>query len=268
MEKEFIKANVDRFSKGAKKYNSSRPTPPKEIVDIAIKYLGYKPNIVIDLGCGTGLSTKIWANFSNKVIGVEPGSEMRTEAIMHINSNNTTFVEGISSDMPFGDNEVDIVACSQSFHWMEPKSTLKESSRVLKNGGLFLAFDCDWPPTIDYIIEKEFLNVIKKSNAILDTKENIDENAKKFRKSDHLKHIKNSGEFTFVKEIVLHSKENYNKERFIDLLLSQGGVQTVLNKYPEEIKDDIESFKNSVSSKFIEKEMEIIFSYRIRLGIK
>ena len=39
----------------------------------------------------------------------------------------------------------DIVTCSQSFHWMEPEPTLAEIARILRPGGVFAAYDYDWP---------------------------------------------------------------------------------------------------------------------------
>ena len=43
---------------------------------------------------------------------------------------------------------VDIVTASQSFHWMNPDTTLPEVARILRPGGVFAAIDCDWPPSI------------------------------------------------------------------------------------------------------------------------
>lgn len=42
-------------------------------ISIILRYLGRsKPDLVVDLGCGTGLSTVIWRGHCNKVIGIEP----------------------------------------------------------------------------------------------------------------------------------------------------------------------------------------------------
>lgn len=42
----------------------------------------------------------------------------------------------------------DIVTCSQSLHWMDPDLNFKDAARILHSGGVFAAFDYDWPPAI------------------------------------------------------------------------------------------------------------------------
>lgn len=41
------------------------------------------------------------------------------------------YISGFSDKTGLEDNSVDIVTCSQSFHWMNPETTLNEVSRIL-----------------------------------------------------------------------------------------------------------------------------------------
>ena len=59
---------------------------------------------------------------------------------------NVNFVSGFSDNTGLENSSVDIITCSQSFHWMNPETTLNEASRILKKGGVFAVYDCDWPP--------------------------------------------------------------------------------------------------------------------------
>src|SRR5262249_48629656 len=43
---------------------------------------------------------------------------------------------------------------AQSFHWMEPTATLAEIARILRPGGLFAAYDYDWPPAIQWELDR------------------------------------------------------------------------------------------------------------------
>ncbi|MGV2794952.1 methyltransferase domain-containing protein, partial [Clostridium perfringens] len=134
--------NIERFSGFAELYDRYRPEAPQLVVELLGNYLGRKPDLVMDLGCGTGLSTLIWGGRAERVIGVEPNADMRSEANRKLKgaagpAERITFVPGYSNRLDTPDNSVDIITCSQSFHWMEPVSTLKEAHRVLKRGGVF-----------------------------------------------------------------------------------------------------------------------------------
>ena len=48
--------NADRFSGFADIYENARPKVPRYPVDVICRYLGRAPRLVVDMGCGTGLS--------------------------------------------------------------------------------------------------------------------------------------------------------------------------------------------------------------------
>ncbi|MGL4773975.1 MAG: class I SAM-dependent methyltransferase, partial [Clostridium sp.] len=252
MEKSICIENINRFNGVSGIYDKNRPTPPEEIIKILKSYLGREVELVVDLGSGTGLSSRIWWNHAKNIIGVEPNNEMREEATKKTENENICFIEGVSNKVDLHDEVCDIVTCSQSFHWMEPKSTINEVARLLKNGGIFAAYDCDWPPTVNHKVEMEFLKLRKKAEEVLNSKD--EKKAKKWRKSEHLKDIKESGYFIFSKEICVHSKEVCSAERFINLTLSLGGVQSAILRYEDEIKDDVIKFKEVIMEEFGEEK--------------
>ncbi|MEM5003252.1 hypothetical protein [Priestia megaterium] len=73
--------NIERFTGFANLYDRNRPSPPQEVIKILHTYLGEKPRNVVDIGCGTGLSSFLWMNDSVNIIGVEPNDDMRKVAI-------------------------------------------------------------------------------------------------------------------------------------------------------------------------------------------
>ena len=62
--KHYLQLNADRFMGFADVYDNARPKCPEKVKDIILKYLGCNPSIVVDLGCGTGLTTTIWSALS------------------------------------------------------------------------------------------------------------------------------------------------------------------------------------------------------------
>lgn len=267
-----INSNVERFSGFADIYDKYRPEPPSIVIEILLNYLQKDPATVVDLGCGTGLSTFICGEYAKKVIGIEPNLDMINRAKekleKRMDGNNVFFQQGISDDLKLESNSIDIVTCSQSFHWMDPASTLEEVARLLKDGGIFAAYDNDWPPSVDWVVENEYIKLLDKAFKIIDEMPQEEDKAKQWNKSEHLKRIKESNKFRYSKEIVFHNKEKSDADRYIGLALSQGALQTVLKKGITELDHDIEEFKQIVIERFDNRMLDLIFSYRMRLGIK
>ena len=142
-----LEANADRFSGFADLYDGVRPEPPEELAEMLVAYAGGSAHLVIDLGCGTGLSSRWAARWADEVIGVEPSADMRRNAEAK-RLPNLRYVEGWAHDTGLPDGTADVVLAVQAMHWMEPTSTLAEVSRVRRPGGVFAAIDCDWPPTV------------------------------------------------------------------------------------------------------------------------
>ena len=111
--------NADRFVGFADTYENARPAMPQYPITVIKKYLKREPEIVVDLGCGTGLSTVIWKDYSKKVIGVEPSEDMLSIARKK-QYNNISFIKAFSHKTGLPNEFADAVVCSQSFHWMEP----------------------------------------------------------------------------------------------------------------------------------------------------
>lgn len=65
-------------------YDNFRLPTLRFVPETLIGVLGRRPRCVVDLGAGTGLSTFVWKDEADYVIGVEPNKEMREEAEEHI----------------------------------------------------------------------------------------------------------------------------------------------------------------------------------------
>jgi len=255
--------NIERFNGYAELYNTSRPTPPKIITDVIVKYLGRNPEIVVDLGSGTGLSALIWKDIAEKIIGIEPNDDMRSEAEKNITADNITFRKGVSNDTGLPAEYADITAVSQAFHWFDINSTLTEVYRILKDGGVFAVFDCDWPPSVDWRVEKAFNELHKMSHEVCSKQE---KRAEQHDKSLHIHKFNEFGKFSFVREVVCHSVEKCDAERMKGIALSQGAIQTAM-KLSDEIERDVDAFCELVDER-CKGEFDIVFSYRLRIAIK
>ena len=72
----------DIWTGKASSYNRVRPTPPPALLDLLTQLIQMPhPALVVDVGSGTGLSTAIWGERAQLVIGIEPNADMRKEAV-------------------------------------------------------------------------------------------------------------------------------------------------------------------------------------------
>ncbi len=260
--------NVQRFSGFASTYDRYRPQLPAIIPEI-LAYAAQVtlPNLVVDLGCGTGLSTRIWADRARRVIGIEPSEDMRREAQRQTTAANISYRSGLSHATGMDDRSADIVTCSQSLHWMQPQATFAEAVRILRAGGVFAAIDCDWPPTTaSWEVDAAYAEFMKRVSAV-EQQRNLSDGLQRWSKNQHLARMQARGLFRLTKEVAVHSVETGDAERYVGLALSQGSLQTVLKAGIREKEIGLDLFRDTARRLLDDAPRPWYFTYRIRLGI-
>jgi SAM-dependent methyltransferase len=267
-----VAANVERFMGFADVYDTFRPRPPLAVLDVLTQLADVlRPALVVDLGSGTGLSTAIWADRASKVIGVEPSADMRAQAEQRVaglaDPANVRYQAGYANATGLPDACADIVTCSQSLHWMEPESTFAEIARILRPGGVFAAYDCDWPPTISWEIEQAHQAFVAQLRAA-EQQHGFSRDVRSWDKQQHLERMRQSGQFRLTKEIVLHNVEQGGVERLVGLELSQGGVATLQKNGVSEDEIGITALREAAQRVLGDAIVPWFFSYRMRVGMK
>jgi len=139
------RANVERFSGFADLYDANRPIAPARVGLLLAAYAGTDRPEVVDLGSGTGLSTRWSATWASSVTGIEPNDDMRAQAGRRPAAG-VTYRAGTGQATGLPTGCADIVTVVQAMHWMEPHATLTEIARLLRPGGVVAVLDADWPP--------------------------------------------------------------------------------------------------------------------------
>ncbi len=221
--------NIERFSGFADIYDKYRPQPPAILADVLMRWAQLsRLRLVVDLGSGTGISTRYWAEHAEHVVGIEPTADMRAQAEAQTTAANVTYRDGLSHQTGLAAHTVQIVACSQALHWMEPHGTFKEAARILVPGGVFAACDYDWPPvTGNWETEQAYEGCMRRV-CDLEKDYRVRTPIMQWDKSGHLARMRESGHFRYIREITLHHEDTGNAERLIGLLMSQGAVMTLL----------------------------------------
>src|SRR5262249_10583649 len=153
------------------------------------------------LGSGTGLSTRLWSDRADEVIGIEPSDDMRRQAeARSAGLANVRYQKGLSTATGLPDGCADIVIASQSLHWMEPTGTFAEVERLLRPGGVFAAIDNDWPPTLDWEAQALYQAFMRDTDRIA-AAGGYERDVKRWRKDEHLNRIGASGRFRYATEV-------------------------------------------------------------------
>lgn len=253
----------------ASNYDRARPTPPPALLDLLTQLIHLPhPTLVVDLGSGTGLSTAIWGARAKRVIGIEPNADMRQEAARNVaaspNATHIEYREELAQQTGLPDGCADIVTAAQSFHWMEPTATLDEIARILRPGGLFAAYDYDWPPTIYWELDQLAQEVAHRLVALMQER-GLVQHLKIWPKNKSLDPLRASSHFRFTREVMLHHIEQGDAARYLEVMRSNAFSQQF------QFTDQEIGFDRLSSAAFQSLGSEAIpwyVSYRVRIGIK
>jgi ubiquinone/menaquinone biosynthesis C-methylase UbiE len=260
--------NIERFSGFADQYDQYRPAPPAMLAALLTQMAHTPwPQRVVDLGAGTGLSTRYWADKAHEVIGIEPTPDMRRQAEAQTRASNVVYREAFSHQTGLPSQCASIVTCSQALHWMEPQATFEEAARILLPGGVFAAYDCDWPPTTGTWQAEAAYNACMHQVQALEKTLEATPPIKRWDKHEHLARMQASRCFRFTKEIGVHHIDTGSAERLVGLLLSQGGVMTLLKSGFTETQLGLDRFRETVNQALGTGTHTWYWSYRVRMGI-
>ena len=130
---------TSRFTGLAENYAKYRPSYPAAAIDFIITHCELRSNsLLVDIGCGTGISSRLFAERGICVIGVDPNDEMRRQAertAASLRGPIPAYRKGRAEETGLPDASADVVLAAQAFHWFAPEPTLREFHRILKSGG-------------------------------------------------------------------------------------------------------------------------------------
>jgi SAM-dependent methyltransferase len=285
---------VARFADLAPRYDAARPQAPAELAEVLMQWAGASEPDVVDVGAGTGLSTVIWVGRARQVTAVEPGDRMRAVALGRLGLNpdrpaGVLASSGPARGRPAGtaggppaarptavrvmagsaeatglpDECADIVTASQAMHWFDAARALPEIVRILRPGGIFAAYDYDWPPCIDWETDAVFQAFDQKVEELETARGTRPPHAGK----RHLERIAGSGLFRYAREIALHSRDTGDAQRITDLAMTQGGTAALLAAGATEDELGLTELR-AVAARRVPAVRAWWWTYRVRIAVK
>jgi ubiquinone/menaquinone biosynthesis C-methylase UbiE len=249
-------------------YDRYRPAPPPELLDV-LTFLTRleRPRFVVDLGCGTGLSTRAWADRADEVVGVEPNPRMIDRARRATEAPNVRYVEAYAAETGLPDGEADVVTTWQAFHWMEPQPVIAEAARILRAGGLFAVCDYDVPPVVEAEVDEAFADLFQARREAR-RRLALVAGAARWPKEQHLQQIVESGRFRNAREVVAHGWWETDAERMVGLAESIGGPREIFSDQAPEVSETFERLRETAYRVLGDRSWPLLLCCRIRLGLK
>jgi ubiquinone/menaquinone biosynthesis C-methylase UbiE len=128
---------LNNFGNLSTDYDQARRGYTNEVFEY-VKSLIKKPSPkTLDIGCGTGISTRELKENGFEVIGADKDSAMVEVAKKR--SPEISYLVAMANELPFESEQFDIVTAFTAFHWFNNEESLTEIKRVLRNGGVFFA---------------------------------------------------------------------------------------------------------------------------------
>lgn len=298
-------SNPSRFSGFAGLYDAVRPAPPVELGQVLRAYAGSARPYVVDLGSGSGLSSRWAAQWAGTVVGVEPNDEMRSVAERH-RSGRVSYRSGTAEATGLDPGCADVVLAVQAMHWMEPGRTLAEVARVLRPGGVFAAVDADWPPVAGSSrAERAWLSVERRIAifegrmaqghdlraplppegdepvSTLDVvpppgEQSRGSGVRSWDKAGHLGRMSSSGLFSFTRELVSFGDAGGGSSawpdaaaRFVGLLRSQGSYQQLRRAGLSDEELGVDELERAAHEALSDPPVRVPigFAWRARIGV-
>jgi SAM-dependent methyltransferase len=122
------RARAGSFGDDAEQYDRTRPTYPETMIDVLLQD---EPQIVLDVGCGTGIASRLFMARGCEVLGLEPDERMAEVARSYGEKVEIGTIEEFD---PAG-REFDLLIAGQSWHWVNPSLGAQKASQVLRPGG-------------------------------------------------------------------------------------------------------------------------------------
>ena len=115
----------------ARRYVAGRLYYHDTALELAFARLGrVRAGVAVDLGCGTGLSTRALRERADRIIAADISKSMLREA-----AGGPLYVVASAERIPVRDGVADLVTAGAAFHWFDQRKAFPELARVLRPDG-------------------------------------------------------------------------------------------------------------------------------------
>lgn len=131
------------FQRVAENYATHRPYFHPLIMQKIRDRLGLTSPVhhALDVGCGSGLSTKALCELADHVTGTDNAAEMVAVAQVQCSGAGITYSQATAEHLPFARSTFDLITVCGAINWINRTLFLPAARRVLKPGGWLIIYD-------------------------------------------------------------------------------------------------------------------------------
>jgi len=212
------------FTELAKQY-INRPAYSQKLLEDLLKVMDYAQKKssfqIVEVGAGTGKLTKMLLEMGLSVIAVEPNDAMREEGILYTKEfKNVTWLKGSGEETNVASKSADWVVMASSFHWTDPKKSLPEFAKILKDDGYFTAI---WNPRNIQISELH-TNIESKIKMIVPELQRVSSGSQSTKQWEYV--LTETGDFKECLFMETDYLEIMSKERYLGAWHSVNDIQS------------------------------------------
>jgi SAM-dependent methyltransferase len=211
---------AESFGADAERYDRARPRYPVALID---KIVAASPGReVLDVGCGTGISSRQFQAAGAVVLGVDPDAQMAAFARQRgLEAEVAKFEDWDPAGRTF-----DAVVAGMTWHWVDPFAGAAKAAQVLRPGGRLALF---WyvfqpPPGLGQAFAAVYQRVLPGSPFSRGTMPGLDSYSAFFTKAAD--GIRQAAAFSEPEQWRFDWDRPYTRDEWLDLVPTSGGHST------------------------------------------
>jgi ubiquinone/menaquinone biosynthesis C-methylase UbiE len=216
----------------------------------------YKPQTIIEVGCGTGKWLKEFRSEKSKVIGIDYSSGMLKEASKNYSSD--ALIRADANNLPLKNNLFDLIYCVNAIHHFKNNELfVKDTVKHLKYNGVLCVIGLDHPEKkMEWYIYDYFNGIFERDK-------------KRFTSFKRLSNwMRESGLTIISTEIIdVVDSTRIGEDIFNDPFLSKDQSSQLALLSDEEYTIGISKIKKSISEN-PKIEFRVRFSVKMLIGVK
>jgi SAM-dependent methyltransferase len=206
------------FGDDAERYDRVRPQYPGELIDAL---MADRPQSVLDVGCGTGIVSRLFLARGCEVVGLEPDPRMADVA----RRSGVTVEAGTIETWDAAGRQFDLLTAGQVWHWVQPEQGAAKAAEVLRPGGRIGLFwnqaypDPSVRPALDAAYARHAPEIGQRSVLMGRREASLYESI--------AESLRRAGEFSDVAVVLFGHDRAYSSTEWVDLAASHSDHHTL-----------------------------------------